>query len=331
MSGHLHVLIVDDNPQDRALVIRELRKEFPSAEVQQVIDQAQLDRALHDHRFDVVITDYQLQWTDGLRVLRLVKSLYADCPVLMFTATGSEEIAVEALKSGLDDYVVKSPAHLVRLRAAIRAALEHAQIRRHAMDLESRLDLLLRRLNVGVFRCATDSTLLAANGPVLALLGADSLEAARSIGLAQAFVHGEECIAIVREAIERGEPRERECEVRDADGKPSYYRLSIVPGKTAEGGAIVDGLLEDITARKRSEADARRAAVASARMTLLTSREKQVLDAVVAGKANKVIAHDLQISEKTVEKHRANLMRKLQANNVAQLVRLALAAQSASQ
>lgn len=331
MSKRLQVLIVDDNPQDRALVIRELHKEFPDPEVRQVIDQAQLDQTLRDHRFDVVITDYQLQWSDGIKVLRQVKSLIPDCPVLMFTATGSEEIAVQALKSGLDDYVVKSAAHLVRLRAAVRAALDHAQMRRYAMDLESRLDLLLRRLNVGVFRCATDGTLLAANGPVLELLGVDSLEAARSIGLAQAFVHGEECLATVWDAIEHEESRERECEVCDADGKRSYFRLSIVPVKTADGETVVDGLLEDITARKRSEAEAREAAVVSARMALLSSRERQVLDEVVAGKANKIIARDLKISEKTVEKHRANVTKKLQAKSVAQLVRLALAAQSASQ
>ena len=331
MSDPLHVLIVDDNPQDRALAIRELRREFADVDVRQVIDQAQLDRTLHDFRFDVVITDYQLQWSDGIRVLRQVKSSYPDCPVLMFTATGSEEIAVEALKGGLDDYIVKKSSHFVRLRGAVRTALEHRDMRRYATDLESRLDLLLRRLNVGVFRCTTDGTLLAANGPVLALLDADSLEAARSIGLAQAFVHGEECLATVREAIDRGESQERECEVRRADGKHSYFRLSIIPVTTADGGVVVDGMLEDITQRKRSEAEARQAAVASARVSLLSSREKEVLDAVVAGKANKVIARDLQISEKTVEKHRANLTRKLQAKSVAELVRLALAAQSAAQ
>jgi PAS domain S-box-containing protein len=331
MSNQLHVLIVDDNPQDRALVIRELRKEFSHSDVRQVIDQAQLDQTLHDHRFDVVVTDYQLNWTNGIEVLRQVRSRYPDCPVLMFTATGNEEIAVEAMKHGLDDYIVKSPSHFVRLRAAVRAAMDHAQTRRRVTDLESRLELLLRRLRVGVFRCTADGKLLAANAPVLEFLGVDSLKDAASIGFDRMFVGCRECQAIVQHAIENGEPREGECEVRDTDGRSSYFRLSVVPVKTADDGTIVDGLLEDITQRKRSEAEARQAAIVAARMALLTPRERQVLDAVVAGKANKVIARDLLISEKTVEKHRANAMKKLQAKSIAELVRLALAAQSASQ
>lgn len=331
MSKRLQVLIVDDNPQDRALVARELQKEFPDPEVRQVIDQTQLEKTLYDHRFDVVLTDYQLQWSNGIKVLRLVKSLYPDCPVLMFTATGSEEVAVEALKSGLDDYIVKKASHFVRLPGAVKTALEHRDTRRRALELESRLDSLLQRLDVGVFRCAADGHLLEANAPVLALLNAESVDAKSSGRLAHLFDSTEEWLALLQRVVEGEQPQEREIEVRNADGTSSYFCVNMVPARTSDGGSVIDGLAEDITGRKRSEAAAREAAVASARVALLTSRERQVLDEVVAGKANKIIARDLQISEKTVEKHRANVMRKLQATSVAQLVRLALLAQSASQ
>ena len=56
------------------------------------------------------------------------------------------------------------------------------------------------------------------------------------------------------------------------------------------------------------------------RLSLLTPRERQVLDMVVAGKANKVIAFELGISDKTIEKHRAKVMRKMAASNLAELV-----------
>ncbi len=203
---------------------------------------------------------------------------------------GDMDVGFGSEKGGLDDYVLKSPAHLVRLRAAVRVVLEHAQTRRHAMDLESRLDLLLRRLNVGVFRCGPDGTLLSANGPILALLGVDSLNTAALIGLDRVFVGREHCRTLVQHAIESGEPREGECELGDADGKPTYFRLSVVPVKMSDGATVIDGLLEDITELKRSEAEARQAAIAAARTALLTAREREVLDAVVAGKANKVIA-----------------------------------------
>jgi two-component system response regulator FixJ len=63
---------------------------------------------------------------------------------------------------------------------------------------------------------------------------------------------------------------------------------------------------------------------AVARLALLTDRERQVLDLIVAGKANKVIAHELSISPRTVEIHRARVMEKMDAGNLADLVRKAL-------
>jgi two-component system, LuxR family, response regulator FixJ len=62
------------------------------------------------------------------------------------------------------------------------------------------------------------------------------------------------------------------------------------------------------------------------RMEHLSEREKQVLSAVVAGLPNKTIAYDLEISPRTVEVHRANVMAKMQAKSLAELVRMTLAA-----
>ncbi len=69
---------------------------------------------------------------------------------------------------------------------------------------------------------------------------------------------------------------------------------------------------------------AKEARNAAARIALLTERERQVLDLIVAGKANKVIAHELSISPRTVEIHRARVMEKMDAGNLADLVRKAL-------
>lgn len=73
------------------------------------------------------------------------------------------------------------------------------------------------------------------------------------------------------------------------------------------------------------EPDAARRA-AQARLSRLSPRERNVLDGVVEGKLNKVIAHELEISPRTVEIYRANLMSKTGARNVAELMRIALAA-----
>lgn len=139
MQDSLHMLIADDNPDDRALVVRELVREFAALTTVEARDEESLSRALADNRFDVVVTDYQLNWTDGLTVLRRVKAHWPDCPVVMFTAT--EEIAVEAMKLGLDDYVLKSPHHLVRLRGVVRAAVDRAALQRRQRDAEALVHL----------------------------------------------------------------------------------------------------------------------------------------------------------------------------------------------
>ncbi len=61
-----------------------------------------------------------------------------------------------------------------------------------------------------------------------------------------------------------------------------------------------------------------------ARLQGLSQRERQVLDGLVAGKANKTIAHELNISPRTVEIHRANVMAKMEAKNLSDLIRMAL-------
>ena len=122
----LSVLLVDDNPDDRALVARVLVRDFPAIQIHQVGDEAGFREALEMGEIDLVITDFQLHWSDGLEVLREVKARWQGCPVIMFTGTGTEELAVQAMKAGLDDYVLKTPKHYVRLPGAVIAALEGA-------------------------------------------------------------------------------------------------------------------------------------------------------------------------------------------------------------
>ena len=94
---------------------------------------------------------------------------------------------------------------------------------------------------------------------------------------------------------------------------------------------MIDGIVEDITERVTAEEQRRKHAVVGARLSLLSPREREVLDLVVTGKTNKIIAHHLDISHKTVEMHRSKVMKKLRVGNVTDLVRLALAAKLADE
>jgi len=93
------------------------------------------------------------------------------------------------------------------------------------------------------------------------------------------------------------------------------------PFKEAELVALVERMLEHA---KDAFADHQQAASRDALMSKLTTREAQVLERIVAGRLNKQIADDLGISIKTVEAHRANIMEKLNANTVADLLKTAL-------
>ena len=140
----LKLLLVDDNPDDRTLVIHELQKEFPGLAVDQIYQADALERALEHLGFDLVITDYKLNWSDGLEVLRRVHAVLPDCPVIMFTGTGNQELAVQALKSGLDDYVVKSPKHFKRLPSAVAAAMEKKRQRQALISSEEYFRRVIR-------------------------------------------------------------------------------------------------------------------------------------------------------------------------------------------
>jgi hypothetical protein len=93
------------------------------------------------------------------------------------------------------------------------------------------------------------------------------------------------------------------------------------PFKEEELLAVVERMLEEA---RGAFADHQQAASRDALLSKLTGREAQVLERIVAGRLNKQIADDLGISIKTVEAHRANIMEKLNANTVADLLKIAL-------
>lgn len=136
MSDTLHLVLLDDNPDDRAMVIRELRRDFPGLEVLQIIDHDGLAKALAEGLCDLVITDYQLHWATGLEILQAVKKVAPTCPVIMVTRMGSEDTALVVIKAGFDDFVLKSPRHLARLPSAVHAAVQKARQRHVVQDVE---------------------------------------------------------------------------------------------------------------------------------------------------------------------------------------------------
>jgi PAS domain S-box-containing protein len=122
----LKFLIVDDNPADRELIIRKLNQAFDGVDFVEVGGPADFEKALAAPDYDVVLSDYYLHWSDGLEIFQKVRVRYPEVPVVMFTDSGNEEVAVAGMKMGLSDYLRKHD--LNRLPIAVRESIEKARL-----------------------------------------------------------------------------------------------------------------------------------------------------------------------------------------------------------
>src|SRR3954463_14178686 len=121
------ILVIDDNPQDRRLARRGLEQEFPGVEIVEASDEPALLVALDSGPFDAAVTDFRLRWVNGLHVLAEIKQRFPLLPVVMFTDSGSEEVAAEGFRQGLSDYILKGAGQYARLAHGVRRAIERAR------------------------------------------------------------------------------------------------------------------------------------------------------------------------------------------------------------
>lgn len=139
----MRILLVDDNPFDRELLIRMLERAFPAAALHSFASLEEFRAALDQGEPDVVVTDFKLQNTDGLQILAATKERFPHCPVVMFTDSGSEELVVKAMRAGLSDYILKR--HLRTLPQVVMRCLEEAQLRRERDQALAELEESERR------------------------------------------------------------------------------------------------------------------------------------------------------------------------------------------
>lgn len=137
MVEELHILILEDVPTDAELVKRELEKANMSFSSKRVETRTDFLKALNDFAPDLIISDYTLPQFDGMSALRLAKEHAPDVPVIMATVPINEETAVECMKAGAADYVIKD--RLARIAPAVKTVLENARSRREKKQLEETL------------------------------------------------------------------------------------------------------------------------------------------------------------------------------------------------
>jgi signal transduction histidine kinase len=86
--------------------------------------------------FDVAVLDWHLGWADGTSLMKYIKARCPARPVVMFTGVAQQEEAVEAMKAGLDDFLLKSPSSIARLPGMVRSVLEFSEHRKAERETE---------------------------------------------------------------------------------------------------------------------------------------------------------------------------------------------------
>ena len=121
-------MFIEDSQADAELAVRELRRGFEPLAWERVETNAQLRAALETAGWDVVLCDNRLPGFSGPEALKIVKACDPELPVILLSGTIGEEAAVEALKGGVDDYILKD--NLARLLPAVERQLREAAERR---------------------------------------------------------------------------------------------------------------------------------------------------------------------------------------------------------
>jgi two-component system cell cycle sensor histidine kinase/response regulator CckA len=249
----LRVLVIDESPRDRELIRTSLRGAFGSVETIEIADPAELEGVLLAGQFDLVLADHRPSWVDAFKVLGLVRDRFSYLPVILCTGTGSEELAVAAMKAGFDDYVLKHPHHFPRLATAIRAALEEATRRRIAHEEETRYQTLFEGVPVGLYRATLSGQILDANSALLRLLGFPSRESLMAVNLRDIYVDSKLRRGFLERLEREGEVHDLELSWKRYGGQIITVRKSARPVRDPSGRLLhYEGVVEDITERRRA-------------------------------------------------------------------------------
>ena len=142
----VHLLLVQHNPLDAALALRALRKDGFEVTADVVQDETGFTKALRTHAPEVVLADYELPDWKGMDALSVIRGEGLDIPMILVSGALGDVAAVECIKQGATDYVLKDG--LARLPEVIRRALreKHERSLRHKVeeDLAKKVDELAR-------------------------------------------------------------------------------------------------------------------------------------------------------------------------------------------
>ncbi len=143
-SQTLRVLIIEDSEDDVLLVARELKKGGYEPVYERIETAAAMKKALQDREWDVILCDYNMPNFKGPSAIALLKEENIDIPVIMVSGTIGEEKAVECMRLGAHDYIMKG--NYSRLCPVIARELEESKIRKKQKETETQKKAALEQL-----------------------------------------------------------------------------------------------------------------------------------------------------------------------------------------
>jgi len=255
----LRLLILEHSPADIELVLFELRSAGLAFQHTLVSDRRDFLEAMAKEKFDAVLADYRLpDWT-GLDALRELRSTGRDTPFLLVTGTLGEEAAVECIKNGVSDYVLKD--RISRLPMVLKRALREGELRREAQTAAEALRIseirnrdLVENSVYGICRARARGEILDCNPAFLRILGCDSRDDLKPLNLLRdVFRFPEQQARMLAECRRQGHVRGAETEWKRRDGGIVAVKLHLRQLHLKEDAGDIEVIAEDVTELRAME------------------------------------------------------------------------------
>ena len=137
LQSRIRILVVEDSEADYELLVETLGRQGLNVECRRVEEADTMAAALRDERWDAVISDHQMPRFSSGEALQTLRRSGKELPFLIVSGTIGEEVAVEAMRNGADDFLIKG--RLARLGPALTNAMRAAESRRDRLDDETAL------------------------------------------------------------------------------------------------------------------------------------------------------------------------------------------------
>ncbi len=262
MKPLIRILHLEDDPNDVEFVQAKLEEAGLTCRVTAVQARDEFEKALRQDGYDIILADFRLPMYDGMSALRLAQELRPDVPFVFVSGTMGEEAAIEALKQGATDYVLKQK--MLRLASAVERALHEAEERRERKRAEEALRKLssaLEQSPVSIVITDTAGNIEYVNPKFTDVSGYSRAEVlGKNPRILQSGEHPKECYKILWETITSGKAWHEELYNRKKSGDLYWESATISPIFDTTGSIThFVAVKEDITEHKRLETQYRQA------------------------------------------------------------------------